>query len=379
MASAENKHTNPYKAFLWERIRPSKFSIKTKIGITLGSVLLYLLVFPLVKNGSAIVFMVIINGWIWGVEGGLIAGLLAMPIAFLAFHLAGLIFPNPNPGATAITLAIVGVSIGWLGTLLEQIYQQSQELAVARDQALEATRLKTMMLSTVSHELRTPLGAILGYAELLAEGIYGTVTDEQRNKLGYIVSSVHDLEALVNDLMDMSRIEFGHIQLFAEPFSVPDMMENVLTKTAVQADKKSLQMIWTVYPDMPQTIIGDQMRVGQILTNLVTNAIKYTSEGSIQVEVYPKPNKQWMMRVTDTGIGITPEAQKYIFDAFRQAQYITSHARSGLGLGLSIVDELVHLMNGSITLDSTVGKGSCFTVTLPLVFSETGKPSCENQ
>ncbi|VAW37910.1 Signal transduction histidine kinase [hydrothermal vent metagenome] len=366
MPRGENRG-NDTKKTVWERIRPSNLNIKAKIGITIGALIFYLLVFPIVKTGAPIFISVIVIAWVWGVWGGLIAGLLAMPLAIFSFTLAAIPFPNPNIASGVVVFTLLGAVIGWLSTLLEKVYQQSQDLAVARDQALEASRLKTKILSTVSHELRTPLGAILGYAELLAEGVYGSVNDKQREKLNSIVASVDELEAQVSDLMDVSRIESGHLQLFSNSFAVSGLAENVIAKTAVLAEDRSLQITCTIHPKMPQEIVGDQMRITQILTNLVTNAIKYTNEGCIQVEIYPEQTNYWGMKVTDTGIGITPEAQKYIFESFTQAHYIASYARSGIGLGLSIVHELVTLMKGTISLESKVDEGSCFTVVLPIV------------
>ena len=361
----------------WDWIRPANLSVTIKIILTITVILLYIVSFPFIFNtigaaGSALViFPVGTIAWIWGVWGGIIVGALSMPINITLFKMAGNPITFRGGISGAITILIVGSIIGWLSTLLGRIYQQSQELAVAHDQALEASRLKTSMLSKVSHELRTPLGAILGYSELLAEGTYGPVNEKQSVKLGSIIDSSHELEILVSDLLDMSRIESGRLQLFAKPFAVVDLVENVLSKTAVSSQKKELTIGCTIDPNMPATVIGDQMRVIQILSNLVTNAIKYTDEGSVQIEIYPEKNTHWAMKISDTGIGITAEARSYIFDSFRQAQHTDDYARNGVGLGLSIVNELVILMNGTINVDSTVQQGSCFTVILPLDASTT--------
>ncbi len=361
----------------WGWIRPANINVKIKIVITIVAAALYMAAFPTIVStigaaGSALViFPVGIISWIWGLWGGILVGALAMPVNVVLFQAAGDPITFRGGVSGAITILIVGGIIGWLSTLLGQIYQQSQELAIARDQALEASRLKTAMLSKVSHELRTPLGAILGYAELLTEGVYGPITDEQCVKLNSIIDSSHELELFVSDLLDMSRIESGRLQLFAKPFAIAGLVENVQSKTAVISQKKGLQSICTIASAMPPTVVGDQMRVTQVLTNLVTNAIKYTDEGSVRVEIYPVQNEQWAMKVTDTGIGIAPEAQPYIFDSFRQAQHSDVYARSGIGLGLSIVNELVMLMKGTISVDSTVQQGSCFTVILPLISPTT--------
>jgi two-component system sensor histidine kinase BarA len=342
------------------------------VSISLISLILYILAFPIILRvvgpaGSALViFPVGITARIWGLRGGIIAGVISTPINILLFNFFGDPITLRGGISGAFTVIILGAVIGWLSDLLEKIYLQSQELSAARDQALEANRLKSVMLSRVSHELRTPLGAVLGYAELLAEGTYGPVNEKQCEKLTDIVASAHELEAMVSDLLDMSRIESGRMQLFPKPFAVTALVDSVMTQTAVSAQEKNLQFTCVVLPDMPPTVVGDPVRITQILSNLVTNAIKYTDGGSVHVEIRPEPEQRWSMKVADTGIGIPTEAQPYIFEPFRQAHIDDSYARSGIGLGLSIVYELVTLMNGDITLNSVVGQGSSFTVTLPL-------------
>lgn len=363
-----------YERFSWEQTRPTNLQKRTKIIISVAAVAVYILAFPTILNnlgpaGSALIILPVgVIARVWGLRGGFMAGVVATPINILLFNLLGNPITLRGGISGAVTVIILGTVIGWLSELLERNYQQSQELAAARDQALEANRLKSIMLSRVSHELRTPLGAILGYAELLAEGRYGPVNEKQCQKLNDIVSSTYELEVLVSDLLDMSRIESGRLQLFSRPFAVTTLVEGVMTQTAMAAQEKNLSVTCTIHPAMPPTVVGDPVRIGQILTNLVTNAIKYTRQGTVHVDIYPEPDKQWAMQVIDTGIGIPPEAQKTIFEPFRQTQAdkTGSYARSGIGLGLAIVHELAALMNGSITVRSVVGQGSTFTVTLPL-------------
>ena len=359
-----------YNQLDWSQVRPTNLSTKTKTIISIVAVATYIVTFPFVIRslgpaGSALLVVpVAVIAYLWGLRIGLVAGLVASPINALLFNLIGSPITIRGGVSGAITVILVGVVLGWLSDLLERIYQQSQQLAVARDQALEANRLKTILLSKVSHELRTPLSAILGYGELLAEGTYGPVTQQQHQKLCDIVHSAQDLEILVSDLLDMSQIEADQLKLFPKPFVVADLVEMVVSQTAVSAQKKGLHLTCTISPTMPVILIADRTRISQILSNLITNAIKYTNEGSIQVNIYAQQDTHWVMQVTDTGIGVNPEEQAHIFDSFRQGQ--TDDAPSGIGLGLAIVKELVTRMNGEIQVDSSVGQGSCFTVILPL-------------
>lgn len=368
-----------YDRFSWEQTRPTNLSRRAKIVITAVVAIAHILLFPLIVNslgpaGSALViFPVAIIARIWGFWGGVLAGLIAAPANVLLFNLMGSPITFRGGVSGAVTVIVLGAVVGWLSDLLERIYQQSQELAAARDQALEASKLKSMMLSKVSHELRTPLGAVLGYAELLAEGTYGPVNERQCQKLGNIVTAAQELEVLISDLLDMSRIETGRLQLFPEPMAVAELVESVEMQTAVAAQQKGLRMRCLLDPDMPAVIIGDRARISQILVNLVTNSVKYTEQGDVIIEIYPDGSDQWTMKVTDTGVGIPAEEQEHIFEAFRQSGAASSHARGGIGLGLSIVCELVTLMNGHINVNSVVGQGSSFTVTLPLVQPTTEK------
>ncbi|MBK7919349.1 MAG: hypothetical protein IPJ94_24420 [Chloroflexi bacterium] len=307
------KEQSFYDRFSWEKTRPTNLRKRTKIIITLAAFVLYIAAFPVIlvnlgPAGSALVIMPVgVTARIWGLRAGIIAGVISAPLNILLFNLAGNPITFRGGISGVVTVIILGAVIGWLSELLERIYQQSQELAAARDQAMEANRLKSVMLSRVSHELRTPLGAVLGYAELLAEGTYGSVNEKQCEKLNGIVSSAHELEALVSDLLDMSRIESGRMQLFPKPFAIMALVDSVMAQTAVSAQEKNLQFTCTVWPDMPPTVVGDPVRINQILSNLVTNAVKYTDEGNVHVEIRPESEQRWSMKVTDTGVGIPPE------------------------------------------------------------------------
>jgi signal transduction histidine kinase len=245
-----------------------------------------------------------------------------------------------------------------------------QALAEARDEALEASRLKTELLAKVSHELRTPLGAILGYTELLKEGIYGRLLDQQEGVSDEIIKSTHYLTSLVNELLDQAQLETGRLRLQLEPFAVREMIDQVESKMKVLAQAKGLSLQVTVAADVPDTILGDSNRLQQILVNLISNAIKFSHMGSVAVTIYCLEPARWAMQVADTGIGIPDDARDYIFDPFRQVDGSLTRKYTGAGLGLSIVKQLTSLMGGQITFESQVGQGTTFNVQFPLPLIE---------
>jgi PAS domain S-box-containing protein len=240
-------------------------------------------------------------------------------------------------------------------------------LSLAHDQALEASRLKSQLLSRVSHELRTPLGGILGYAELLHDESFGALDETQKDATRQIIDSANYLKEMVNELLDEAQIEARTISLREENFSPAAILQRVEAAMSVLAHNKGQLLTTTLAPDMPVTLWGDEQRLLQILLNLVGNAVKFTKTGKIQVKFYRADFNHWAMQVTDSGIGIPREALSYIFEPFRQVDNAITRENRGTGLGLSITKQLVELMNGQITVESEVEKGSIFTVVLPIV------------
>lgn len=251
----------------------------------------------------------------------------------------------------------------------------AQQVALAIDnarlyeQAMEANRLKTEFLAKVSHELRTPLSIILGYLEMLQEGVYGQMAPDQQDVTSRIVANTGLLTRLVNDLLDAARLEAGKLTLKAEPFLLRDVIGRIHTQMSLLAQSKQLTFTINIADELPAIIIGDSDRIEQIVMNLVDNAIKYTEQGSVSLRIYRPEADYWALTVTDTGAGITAEARSHIFEAFRQVDDSLTRRHSGAGLGLAIVRQLARLMGGDIYLESEVGKGSVFTVLLPLVTS----------
>lgn len=240
-------------------------------------------------------------------------------------------------------------------------------LALARDQALETSRLKSQLLANVSHDLRTPLITIQGYAQLLEMEAHGPLTDKQRETIKAIINSTQFLTHLVNELLDQAKLEDGKLKLNITSFMPADIVNQVQANMSVQAHMKGLSLITDIGPDVPLTLSGDPDRVQQILSNLVSNAIKFTQEGMVQARLYRPDHKYWALEVSDTGIGIPVEDQAHIFEPFRQLDNGIASEQPGSGLGLSIVKQLVSLMGGHISLKSEVGKGSEFTIFLPIV------------
>lgn len=251
--------------------------------------------------------------------------------------------------------------------LLEyRVAERTSELALARDQALAASRLKTELLAKVSHELRTPLGVILGFTEMLQLGIYGPLLDKQKQVTREIMGSTHSLTNLVNELLDQAQLDAGRLKLNVSPFPLAELVEGTLSKINILAQTKGLSLNTTIAPDMPATLIGDKVRLQQILVNLISNAIKFTQTGGVKVCFFQPNPTHWALQVSDTGSGIPAEAQSYIFEPFRQVDGSTTRKYSGAGLGLSIVKQLTTLMGGQIALESEIGRGSTFTLTFPL-------------
>jgi PAS domain S-box-containing protein len=251
---------------------------------------------------------------------------------------------------------------------ITELKRTQDELAKARDKALEASRLKSQLLAKVSHELRTPLGGILGYAELLHINAFGRLSEKQKNASAQIIDSTHYLTKLVNELLDEAQIESKTLRLFRERLSPVELLQRVETGMSVLTRKKNLEFTTRIDPRLPRMLYGDEQRLEQILVNLVGNAIKFTEKGTIGIYLYRCDDEYWALEVADTGTGIPEDAREYIFEPFRQVDNSnTTHSR-GTGLGLSITKQLVELMKGKITLVSEVGKGSTFTVVLPIQY-----------
>jgi PAS domain S-box-containing protein len=249
---------------------------------------------------------------------------------------------------------------------ITQLKQVQESLAISRDQALEASRVKSQLLSRVSHELRTPLGGVLGFAELLQFNAFGALNEKQKSAVENIIASTNYLTNMVNDLLDEAQMESRSLLLNNAYFNPADMLEAARAPMAVLAERKGLTLTSEISPDLPSELYGDTKRLQQIIINLVGNAIKFTKTGEVRVTLERPAPARWAIMVSDTGVGIPSSEHASIFEPFRQVNNSITRENRGSGLGLAITKQLVELMGGQITIESEIGKGSLFTVTLPI-------------
>jgi PAS domain S-box-containing protein len=241
-------------------------------------------------------------------------------------------------------------------------------VAVFRDftQEAEMDRMKSTFLSIASHDLRSPLSAILGLTELVREEVFAS-PEEQRHLIDRIYANTQYMLSLANSLLGQAQIEAGILKLRLAPFSPSELVEDVTGAMGVLAQDRSIELTGHVGDDVPISITGDREKLNQVLFNLLGNAIKFTDAGSVQVRAYLQDEEHWALAVSDTGRGIPEDAQDAIFEPFRQGEGTSA---AGVGLGLTLVKQLVDLLDGEIHLESKVDKGSTFTVVLPIA-SET--------
>jgi len=216
----------------------------------------------------------------------------------------------------------------------------------------------------MSHELRTPLNAILGYTELILDGIYGEAPEKIRDVMERVDKSGRHLLGLINDVLDLSKIEAGQLTLALNDYSMKEVVQTVMTAVEALAAEKKLALKIEVAPDLPPGK-GDERRITQILLNLVGNAIKFTETGEVRIEAIARDG-EFVVSVSDTGPGIAPADQQKIFEEFQQADSSTTRKKGGTGLGLSIAKRIIELHGGRIWVESSPGKGSTFSFTLPV-------------
>jgi len=245
----------------------------------------------------------------------------------------------------------------------EELKKYAEQLKQANIRLQEADRLKSVFLATMSHELRTPLNSIIGFTGIVLQGLAGPLNDEQTKQLGMVRNSSRHLLDLINDVLDISKIEAGQLEITSEPFDMREAIEKVVRTVTPLAEKKGLALVAEVSPEVGQ-ITSDRRRVEQALINLVNNAIKFTEEGEVRIEC--QVNDGWLVtRVVDTGIGIKPEDVGKLFEAFQQIDTGLARVKEGTGLGLSICKKLLEMLGGEIWVESEWGVGSTFTFTLP--------------
>ncbi|PJO39659.1 histidine kinase [Delftia acidovorans] len=259
--------------------------------------------------------------------------------------------------------------------------EQTQQLEYQREQLLRAqgaltdkahelelaSQYKSEFLANMSHELRTPLNSTLILAKLLADNKPGNLQADQVKYAQTIHAAGSDLLALINDILDLSKIEAGQVSVLVEPMTIATALQALMEPLRPIAREKGLELTWTVDPGVPASMQTDPMRLAQVLKNLLSNALKFTAKGSVDLQVSRVPGGMLAFAVRDTGIGIAEQQQQFIFDAFRQADGSTHRKFGGTGLGLSISRDLAGLLGGTLTVSSTPGQGSVFTLTVPVI------------
>jgi signal transduction histidine kinase/CHASE3 domain sensor protein len=295
-------------------------------------------------------------------------GLLAVPLLREDSLVGGLVIFRKSPGGFATetvelvqTLANQSVLAIENAELFEELERKGRELAAA-------SRHKSEFLANMSHELRTPLNAVLGYAELIQDGIYGDVPDKMHGVLERIQQNGRHLLGLINDVLDLSKIEAGQLTLSPVDYSMRELVLDVVSATEALAAEKKLALEVDAPADLPHGR-GDERRLTQVLLNLVSNAIKFTEAGSVTIRA-SATDGSFLVAVTDTGVGIAEGDRERIFEEFQQVDTSSTRKKGGTGLGLAIARRIVELHGGRIWVESTPGQGSTFAFTLPLTVAE---------
>ncbi len=282
--------------------------------------------------------------------------------------------PIYNESGILTEILSVGNDITTRKNMEESLKKTLNELAEENERAESADRLKSAFLATMSHELRTPLNSIIGFTGIILQKLAGPLTEEQAKQLGMVRGSAQHLLSLINDVLDISKIEAGQLEVYAEPFDVKEAVEKIAAVMKPTAEKKGLALIVDIGAEVGGAV-GDRRRVEQVLINLIGNAVKFTESGTIRLSAAivtrDGPDRHAVQfKVADTGIGIPPEKVGEVFQAFRQIDTGLTRKSEGTGLGLAICRRLSDLMGGEIKAESVLGQGSTFTFTIPLERTE---------
>jgi PAS domain S-box-containing protein len=251
--------------------------------------------------------------------------------------------------------------------LEELVRERTEQLEEANRELEEANRIKSEFLARMSHELRTPLNSVIGFADVMLLGMTGEISEEQKRQLGMIARSGRELLDLINDILDLSKVEAGRIEVEPTPFDVRDLVDDIAESLRAQAEGKGVALEVSLPPG-PVTMVSDKRMIRQILVNLVGNAVKFTEQGSVTLAVRKRDGTMEFV-VTDTGCGIAEENLPRVFDEFWQLRGPRDPNLSGTGLGLAISQRLARLLGGTLGVESTLGEGASFALTVPRVYS----------
>ncbi len=245
-----------------------------------------------------------------------------------------------------------------------QLEESERELARARDEALTANHQKSAFLARMSHELRTPLNAVIGFSDVLSDGTFGELIEKQSEYVRDIHDSGQHLLSLINDILDLSKIEAGELDLDPTAFSLPAAIDNALVLMKERALRQDVRLVEEVDPEL-SVVVADERKIKQVLLNLLTNAVKFTKAGGTVTLRARAVGDGFSVSVEDTGVGVSEADQGVIFDEFRQAEDDFARTQEGTGLGLSLSRRLVELHGGQIGVESELGRGSIFTFDIP--------------
>jgi signal transduction histidine kinase/HAMP domain-containing protein len=292
------------------------------------------------------------------------SALLAVPLLRKDRHIGGLVIRRKIAGEFSESVVNLLQTFAAQSVIAIHNARLFLEIEVKGRELQTANKHKSEFLANMSHELRTPLNAILGYTELIIDNIYGDVPDKIKDVLERVEKNGRHLLNLINDVLDLSKIEAGGLTLSLKEYSMKDVIQTVFTSVEALAAEKNLDLKMEVSEDL-KTGKGDEQRIAQVILNLIGNAIKFTEQGTIVVKANVS-NESFLISVSDTGPGLSETDQKDIFDEFRQVDSSSTRAKGGTGLGLSISKKIAEMHGGRIWVDSVLGKGSTFSFTLPI-------------
>jgi len=375
----------------------------TRVAIVLATTAAYVFVFVPAYTATGViaaslsVIPIAVAGWLFGRRGGFLAGLVSIPLHVGLFTLLGAdgwqVVLDEWPGS--VMGIVVGVMMGWLGEFVRRVQAQARDLARERatlraeiaerervEQALQqakadaeaASRAKSVFLANMSHELRTPLTTIIGYCELIRLLSEQPGYDNLHADLDRIGSAGQYLLALISDVLDLSKIEADKMSLELEQFGLPGLAHEIAAAVHPLVARQS-NRLEVECADDSGSIYADRTKVRQVLFNLLSNAAKFTTQGTITLTITREravgQGPEWVcFTVADTGIGIAPEFLPQLFEPFTQVDATHTRQHSGTGLGLALSQRFCQLMGGAITVVSTPGAGSTFTVRLPVVVAD---------